>query len=430
MLIHRSSRSPTLTPLKSTFLIASSNYPLFHQKSVAHKESRTVIDSNLRHQQYPLRFPINYELFPSMATQDTLGIVLVTGGCGYIGSRIVQGLLAEPSCSAVHVISRNPNKHLYSEVQYHTGDISDLQRISQLLGKIKPKVIIHCAGSLHLAPAKEIWHANVTATRVLLEAAASNSTVHALVFPSSDSAIVPTTTGIPQTEASAKLYAENDKVDVYSKSKAVSETEVLAANKPGKFHTVALRVPICYGPDDDPFINELLRNLQKGQQRVQLGENKLQYEFLYIKKGVEAHTLAAKALLKERNTMGDPGEDTYNKQKVSGEAFFISDGNRMPFFDFARKVYGFAGHPVAENKIKVMPLWFLIILATFGEWIYWVFTAGKKTPELRRRNMEYYKTSVPWKIDKAKEVLGYEPVVNQDEAMRQSVESGMKHLKM
>jgi sterol-4alpha-carboxylate 3-dehydrogenase (decarboxylating) len=93
-------------------------------------------------------------------------------------------------------------------------------------------------------------------------------------------------------------------------------------------------------------------------------------------------------------------------------------------------VYAFAGHPVAKAEIKVMPLWIMIPLASTLEWAYWVFTLGTKQPELRRWDMEYFTRSVAWKIDKAKKVLGYEPVADQDEILKKCIESCMEHCGM
>jgi sterol-4alpha-carboxylate 3-dehydrogenase (decarboxylating) len=360
-----------------------------------------------------------------MESQNTLGTVLVTGGCGRLGSKVVKALLLEPTCSVVHVVSRNPTTNVHANAQYHRGDLADIQRMTQILEDIKPKVIFHCASPHYLAPDKDLWQTNVVGTRVLLNCAAACSFVKALIYTSSESAIIPAAPGVLQTEKRAKLYNEHSKIDMYSKTKAIGDTEVIAANNPPTLLTTVLRLPIIYGAAGDRFVIDLLENMKKSQQHMQIGEDKLKYEFLYDGKAVEAHILAAKALLKELN-------NTSSKisRKVNGEAFFISDGISMPFFDFARKVYAFAGHPVAKEDIKVMPLWFMIPLASFLEWVFWIFTLGTKTPEIRRQNMETFKDSVSWKIDKAKDVLGYQPVTDQDEVLKMCVESCMEHLKI
>jgi sterol-4alpha-carboxylate 3-dehydrogenase (decarboxylating) len=365
-----------------------------------------------------------------MTSQNHLESVLVTGGCGRIGSKIVKALLTEPTCTSVHVVSRNPTKNIHANANYHPGDFTNIQQITTLLDEIKPRVIIHCAAPQYLAPDKEHWQTNVIGTRALLKCTAACPTVKAFIYTSSESVIIPAEPGILQREETAKLYDEYSNIDAYSKTKAICDAEVRAANNPPTLLTTVLRLPILYGGGDDKFVVSLLENMRKGQHNMQIGEDKLKYEFVYDGKAVEAHILAVKSLLREATNMDGEYRGGRQKGKVNGEGFFISDGVSMPFFEFARKVYALAGHPVAKEEIKVMPLWFMISLATVLEWVYWIFTLGVKKPELRKQDMEHFKDSVSWRIDKAKELLGYQPVRDQDEVLKKCVESCMEHLKM
>jgi sterol-4alpha-carboxylate 3-dehydrogenase (decarboxylating) len=67
-------------------------------------------------------------LLPDMAAvieAESLGTVLVIGGCGFLGTNIVKLLLSDPACSSVHVLSRNPTSNLQPGVTYHAGDITN-----------------------------------------------------------------------------------------------------------------------------------------------------------------------------------------------------------------------------------------------------------------------------------------------------------------
>jgi sterol-4alpha-carboxylate 3-dehydrogenase (decarboxylating) len=63
---------------------------------------------------------------------DTLGSVLVVGGCGFVGFHIVRYFSLEPSCTGVAVMSRNPNSNHLAGVSYHAGDISDPSNVRDM----------------------------------------------------------------------------------------------------------------------------------------------------------------------------------------------------------------------------------------------------------------------------------------------------------
>ena len=81
---------------------------------------------------------------------------------------------------------------------------------------------------------------------------------------------------------------------------------------------------------------------------------------------------------------------------------------------------GWYGVPLAE-KVKVMPLWLIVMMASIGEWLYWVFTLGQKQPEMRKADMEYLDRGYIFSIDKAKERLGYQPLVTIEEGVNRGV---------
>jgi sterol-4alpha-carboxylate 3-dehydrogenase (decarboxylating) len=178
-----------------------------------------------------------------------------------------------------------------------------------------------------------------------------------------------------------------------------------------------IRILGIYGENDSNGIGGLLKNLKKGRQRVQVGDNKKRFEFCWVGKAAEAHVLAGKALV-----AGTEG--------VDGEAFFISDGVAVPFFDFARRVYAFAGRPVAENEVKVMPFWLVWTVTYVSEWVYWVFTLRTKHLDVPSVGIEYLDRGCVWSIDKDRERLGDRPVEDQDEVLRKCVEIEVKRLKM
>jgi sterol-4alpha-carboxylate 3-dehydrogenase (decarboxylating) len=355
-----------------------------------------------------------------MASKSNLGDVLVIGGCGYLGSKLVTELLSDHleavKVESVHVMSRSPTQNLHPDAKYHAGNISNHDQVSSLLEKIKPTVIFHTASPKYTASEALLRSTNIDGTRVLLQCAAECQSVKAFIYTGTDSAIVQAP-GVRLTEEIAELHTEKSSVNLYAKTKAIADSEVRAANNPLKLKTAVIRLPGLYGEDDDNCVGTLLGSVKKNQHKIQIGENKKHFEFVYVKSAYMAHILAAKALLDERH-----------EAKVDGEAFFVTDGVSMPYFDFARKIYAGAGYPVAESEIKVMSYGMILFFAILGEWIYWIFTFGTRTPELRKQAIEYLDGGTQWNINKAKERLGYEPVTDQDAIIEQVAKSEAKRL--
>ncbi|KAF1846020.1 NAD(P)-binding protein [Cucurbitaria berberidis CBS 394.84] len=181
----------------------------------------------------------------------------------------------------------------------------------------------------------------------------------------------------PRSHASLLEYFECP--NPYARTKALADALVLAANSPS-LRTVTLRI----------------------------------FEFVYVESAVKAHVLAAHALL----THG-AGAD--------GQAYFVTDRVPRPFFDFMRLCYVAANCTVSREEVRVIPLWAVQTMASVGEWAFWIFTLRNVTPQMRD-DINHLDTGCFWSIEKGRRVLGYEPVLGQDEAIRMSVEWGMGSL--
>ncbi len=347
-----------------------------------------------------------------MAAQ--LARVLVTGGSGFLGSHIVEQLLADPATS-VAIVSRKPqpptNANANGRLFTYAADIVSEAQIQAVFNEFKPHAVIHTVSPHHTDTAAALSRTNIEGTDALLKCAKACPDTRAFVYTSSDSAVEPTQQ--PLTEAKAKLYNRTRYVNPYGLSKAVADAAVQAANS-DKLHTAVIRLPGIYGERDTGFIPQMVLSVRNNEHKMQVGQNKKVFEFVYVAKAAEAHILAARALMDPETAPG-----------VGGEAFFISDGKAEPFFDFVRRCYAAIGSPVAQEEVTVIPLPMMQVMATAGEWAHMIFTAGTMTPKLRRVSIDHLDRGCCWSIEKAKQRLGYQPVVDQDEAIKRSMEWGM-----
>ena len=126
---------------------------------------------------------------------------LVVGGCGFLGHHIVKALLAHPSKPSVSVVSRNPTVNLVEGASYHTGDITNITQVHQLIRKIKPRVIINSVstlppiGSSTTPDPKVYFNSNVRSIEAHGFIAWREPSVYALVHSSSVSVVKPDSRG-------------------------------------------------------------------------------------------------------------------------------------------------------------------------------------------------------------------------------------------
>jgi sterol-4alpha-carboxylate 3-dehydrogenase (decarboxylating) len=334
--------------------------------------------------------------------------VLVTGGGGFLGAHIIEQLLIDPD-TLVASTSRNPTVLLeHARLSYHAADIAAEEQIQAIFEKFRPQVVIHTASPQSTATTATLIRTNIVGTQVLLRCAKSCSETRAFIYTSSDSAVEPTQT--PLTEDKAKLYDENHYVNPYGMTKAVADAAVQAANC-DELQTAIIRLPGIYGERDTNFIPQLVSSVRKKEHKMQIGQNKKLFEFVYVASAAEAHILAARALLNPKTAVG-----------VAGEALFISDGRPEPFFDFARRCYAAIGSPVAQKEVTIIPMPLMQAMASAGEWAYYIFTLGMVEPTLRRRSIDHLNKGCCWSIEKARKRLGYVPVEDQDAAIRKSMQ--------
>lgn len=125
-------------------------------------------------------------------SSGALGPALVIGGCGFVGSHIVNAPLKDPTCGPVSGISRNPNVNRYEGLVYHTIDVCNLDKIQKSLPLLKPRVIFHAAAPCAADPtikASEHYKINVDGRKNLLTCAKESSTVKSLVYTSTCSVL-------------------------------------------------------------------------------------------------------------------------------------------------------------------------------------------------------------------------------------------------
>jgi sterol-4alpha-carboxylate 3-dehydrogenase (decarboxylating) len=157
---------------------------------------------------------------------------------------------------------------------------------------------------------------------------------------------------------------------------------------------------------------------RKGQSKFQLGPNENLFDFTYVRNIAHAHLLAAVGLLTTSKLNITP----LDTEKIDGEAFFITNDSPVYFWDFARRVWGEGGDTVAVNpaKIWVLSTGFALMIATIAELVLGIFG---KTPNLDRPKVRLSVMTRYYNISKAKQRLGYYPIVKLEDGIRKGVKA-------
>ena len=136
------------------------------------------------------------------------------------------------------------------------------------------------------------------------------------------------------TESNATLINPSTHHDPYTAAKATADTMVLVANDPPHLRTAVLRPSGIIGEGDSQVIPALLKGMDQGMARIQLGDGTSDFDFVYVGNVADACVCCAEAMVREAALTLPPPPS----KRVSGEAFFITNNSPIKFWGFARLV--------------------------------------------------------------------------------------------
>src|SRR3989475_10967251 len=261
---------------------------------------------------------------------------LVTGAAGFIGSHVVERLVAlGHPVRAVDNLSTGDEAHLAgvrAEIEFIRGDLCDPEGCRHAAAGVD--MVFHLA-ALPSVPRslKDPWashSANVNATMRLLEACQVAGVTR--VVYSSSSSVYGDTPVLPKTESVEPLPRSP-----YAASKLAGEQYVLAFARAGMIEGVALRYFNVFGPRQSPHsayaavIPMFFQAVLEGRPAVLFGDGKQTRDFTYVDNVVDANILAASA----------PGAS------VSGWPVNVGAGMRTSLLGLIEMIGGITGYQLA-----------------------------------------------------------------------------------
>ncbi|HMJ73928.1 MAG TPA: NAD-dependent epimerase/dehydratase family protein [Solirubrobacterales bacterium] len=312
----------------------------------------------------------------------------VTGGSGFIGGRLVERLLGEgrpvralarsdSSAERVAAIGAEPVR----------GDIVD--RASLASAAAGADVAFHLAAHLgEWGPWADFERGNVEGTRNVL-AACAEAGVRRFVHCGTEAALM---AGEPLVQVDETAPLQPDSRAPYPATKARAEQKVRDANRDG-FETVVVRPRFVWGKGDTTLLPGMVEAVEAGKW-AWIGGGGNVTDTAHVDNVVEGLVLAAEK--------GGPGE-----------AYFVTDGERVTFREFVTAMLETQG---VEPPDRSLPAWAAAPMARVCE-AAWKHLPLKGDPPMTAFRSWLLTQECTINITKARTELDYKPIVTHEQGL-------------
>ena len=302
---------------------------------------------------------------------------LITGGAGFIGSHLVEHLVAAgDDVTVLDDLSSGRRANLAAvrgQIRFIRGSVTDLNTCRRAVERVD--CVLHHAAvtSVQRSVDEPVVTHQVNATGTLnVLLAARDKGVRRVVYAGSTSAY-----GNPATLPNSEEHVTRP-LSPYAASKLAGEDYCVACQATYGLETVVLRYFNIFGPRQDPnsqyaaVVPRFITTALAGEPPTIFGDGKQTRDFVFIANVVHANLLAARA----------PAAD------VSGQVFNIGSGKGVSVNQLWEHIRRLAGVPLAP-----------------------VHTEGR-AGEVRDSVAE---------LARAGRLLGYAPIVDFEEGLRQTI---------
>ena len=225
--------------------------------------------------------------------------IIVTGGCGFIGSHLVDKLLnIGHDIVILDNLSTGKLENLNRDAKFHKVDIRNDEKIKNIFLKEQPDIVFHLAAQINVRESIEdpIYDnaVNVTGSLNLIQSFLNIGSEKGgkFIFSSTGGAIYGETEILPTPET-----VEPFPLSPYGIAKLSVEKYLHYFYKYRNLKFVSLRYGNVYGPRQNPFteagvIAIFATKMLKGEQPVIFGDGNQTRDYVYIEDVVRANIMA------------------------------------------------------------------------------------------------------------------------------------------
>jgi nucleoside-diphosphate-sugar epimerase len=315
-------------------------------------------------------------------------MVFVTGGSGFIGGRLVARLVGEGR--AVRALARSDAsaaKVVALGAEPVRGDIVD--RASLASAAAGADVAFHLAAHLgEWGPWADFERGNVEGTRNVL-AACAEAGVRRFVHCGTEAALM---AGEPLVGVDESAPLRPDSRAPYPATKARAEQAVRSANREG-FETVVVRPRFVWGKGDTTLLPGMVETVEAGKW-AWVGGGTNVTDTAHVDNVVEGLLLAA-------------------EKGRAGEAYFVTDGERVTFREFVTALLETQG---VEPPDRNLPGWAAAPMARVCE-AAWKLLPLKGDPPMTAFRSWLLTQECTIDISKARSELGYTPIATHGQGL-------------
>ncbi|RMZ89950.1 hypothetical protein DV736_g2834, partial [Chaetothyriales sp. CBS 134916] len=391
-----------------------------------------------------------------------LGTVLVIGGCGFVGSNVVDQLLNFPSekdlptgaadsaprathdvvihsnhrfpslrsrypsydlsSTTVHAVDLHCVRNRYAGCTYHEADITSEDQLIKVFDQVKPDVVINTASPTFDSPKAVLRKVNIDGTKTLIKVASTRCRV--LVHTSSSSVVHDGVSDLLGATEDYPYVCPNPS-EYYSETKVYSERTVLEANRPADaFYTCAVRPAGIVGEGDKSgyaySMTYQAAHAPSWQLKIQLGDNTNLFDTTYVGNVAYGLLCAAQALNAQARRHAEGRAAPLDTERVDGQAFNLTNGEPTTFWDQGRYLWACYGVFVEPAQIWEIPKDWAVAIGALSE-LFGNITCRKG--RLTKQGAKYASMNRWFKSDKLIARTGYRPLVGIEEGLQRTVRS-------
>jgi UDP-glucose 4-epimerase len=181
---------------------------------------------------------------------------VVTGGSGYIGSRLIERLAERDDTERIVICDVRPPRGYRPGVEYQQLDVRDRQRAREILESERPDTLVHLAFVLNpIHDERAMYDIDVNGTLYVLEAASAAGTPQVLVTSSTTAYGAFPDNPVPLTEEHP-VRGVPDFEYARDKTEADRLCQLWSLENPERVMTI-VRPCIVFGPNVDNYLVRL-----------------------------------------------------------------------------------------------------------------------------------------------------------------------------